>query len=184
MPDPVAFGPPLPRQKATVYLTAADLASDPGPRTTTRYAIVLELGPEVFRWVYGSTDTADDVNIIGSAAGGAAGRWVRTRGAIRGADLTDANATLLVSGDRLRVIPPATITDNRTLTLGATGAVEGDWIQVTRNGTEAFTVTLVNGGAGAGNVAVMPISARSWTIATFDGTNWIHKASGLSLATT
>jgi hypothetical protein len=183
MPDPVAFGPPLPRQKATVYLTAADLASDPGPRTTTRYAIVLELGPEVWRWVYGSTDTADNINIIGSASGGGLGRWLRTRAVLRGADLTDANATLLVSGNRLRVIPPATLTDDLALTLGTTGAVEGDWIQVTRNDTEAFTATIINGGEGAGNVAVMPISARSWVISTFDGTNWVHTSSGLSLAT-
>ena len=183
MPTPPGLSQPDPRQKATVYLTAADLANDPGPLTTVRYAFVLELGPEVWRWAYGDVSTADDVNIIESANGGGLGRWIRARATLRGADLTTGNQTITVAGNRWRVIPAATIAGASVITIDDAGAVEGDEILVTRNGVEAFTVTLVNGGAGAGNLVVMPAGFRSWALSGFDGTNWVHKASGLSLAT-
>lgn len=182
MPTPPGILADKPRQKATVYLTAADLANDPGPLTTVRYAHVLELGPELWRWVYGDVSTADDVNIIEPANGGGLGRWIRTRATLRGANLTTGNQTITISGNRWRVIPAATILANSVITLDDAGAVEGDWILVTRNGTEAFTVTIANGGTGGGNLAVMPVSVRAWALSVFDGTDWIHGASGLSLA--
>ena len=182
MPTPPGILADKPRQKATVYLTAAELANDPGPLDSTRSAHVLELGPELWRWVYGDVSTADDVNIIEPADGGGLGRWVRTRATLRGADLVDGDQTLTVAGNRHRIIPAATITGNSIVTLDDEGAAEGDWILVTRNDTEAFTVTIANGGPGAGNLAVMPVSVRSWALSVFDGTNWVHAASGLSLA--
>lgn len=171
-----------PRQKATVYLTAEDLANDPGPQTTVRYAVVLELGPEPFRWVYDDVTDADNINVIETNGTGGPGRWHRTRAVARGDDLVDGNQTIDVSGNRWRVIPAATITGNSTVTIDDAGAVEGDEIFITRNGTEAFTVTIANGGAGGGNIAVCPAGSRAWVIAAFDGTNFVHKASGLSLA--
>lgn len=182
MPTPPGILADKPRQKATVYLTAADLANDPGPRDAVRYAHVLELGPETWRWVHSDVSTADNVNIIEPANGGGLGRWIRNRTSLRGADLTTGDQTITVAGNRWRVIPAATIAGNSIITLEDAGAVEGDWILVTRNGTEAFTVTIANGGTGGGNIAVMPISVRAWALSVFDGTNWIHAASGLSLA--
>lgn len=184
MSTPPGLLEPFPRQKATVYLTAADLANDPGPLTTVRYAIVLALGPEVFRWVYGDVSTADDISIIEPATGGGLGRWIRTRAALRGEDLATGNQTIAIAGNRWRVIPAATILGNSIITIDDAGAVEGDEILITRNGTEAFTVTIANGGAGGGNIVVMPSGVRSWALSAFDGTDWIHKASGLSLAAT
>jgi hypothetical protein len=174
--------PPQPRQSAIVYETVDALAQDPGPQTDIRYAVVLELGPQIFKWHLYASDDADDINIV-EPSGGASGRWKRARFDDRGADLTDASVTLLVSGGRTRVLPATTLSANRTLTLGTTGAVDGDEILVVRNDVGAYTVTIVNGGAGAGNVGVMPVSARAWCLARFDETNWIHVQSALSLGT-
>jgi hypothetical protein len=173
--------PERPHQAAVVFATVAALAQERGPHTDRRFAVVLELGPQVFSWALYDTTTADDVNVI-APSGGATGRWKRARYDERGADLTDADQTLTVAGRRLRVLPPATLTTNRTLTLDDAGAGAGDQILITRNDATANTLTIVNGGAGGGNVAVMPVSVRSWCLAVFDGTNWIHAASGLSLA--
>lgn len=174
--------PARPRQSAIVYPTPAALSQDPGPASSMAYAVVLSLGPTVFSWaLYDETD-ADDVNVI-APTGGSPGRWKRARFVERGDDLADASATILVSGGRHRVIPPDTITAPRTLTLGTTGAVAGDKLLITRNDSAAHAVTLANGGTNAGTVAVMPAGARAWCLAVFDGTDWIHKASALSLAT-
>jgi hypothetical protein len=174
--------PSKPRQSAIVYETADSLAQDPGPATDIRYAVVLELGPQIFKWWIYASDTADDVNVI-APSGGTPGRWKRARFDDSGEDLGDANVTLLVSGGATRVVPPATLTAGRTLTLGTTGAAAGDEMLIVRNDAEAFAVTVVNGGAGAGNVAVMPSGSRAWCRARFDGTDWIHVGSGLALGT-
>lgn len=174
--------PEKPRQSAIVYETADALAQDPGPQTDIRYAVVLELGPQVFKWYLYASDAADGVNVI-APSGGASGRWKRARFDDRGADLADADATILVSGGRTRVVPPATLTAARALTLGTTGAVAGDEILVVRNDSEAFVLTLANGGSGGGNVAVMPSGQRAWCAARFDGTDWIHVGSGIALGT-
>lgn len=173
--------PSKPRQSAIVYETADALAQDPGPQTDIRYAVVLGLGPQVFKWYLDASDAADGVNVI-APSGGTSGRWKRARFDDRGSDLADASATLLVSGGRTRVLPAATLTANRTLTLGTTGAVAGDEILVVRNDATAFSLTIANGGDGAGNVAAMPVSSRAWCLARFDGTDWIHVQSALALA--
>lgn len=171
-----------PRQSAIVYLTAAALAADPGPYTVTRYAVVLDLGVDVFSWALGDTTTADNVNVIAPTSGGI-GRWKKARADHLGANLTNADATIYVSGNAIRILPAATLTANHVLTLGTTGAIEGDEILVVRNDAEAFTYTIANGGAGGGNVAVMPVSQRAWCRARYDGTNWIHLGSAIALAT-
>jgi hypothetical protein len=173
--------PERPHQAAVVYATVAALAQERGPQTDRRFVLVLELGPQVFSWALYDTTDADGVNVI-APSGGAVGRWKRARYDERGEDLADADQALTVAGGRLRVLPPATLTDDRTLTLDDAGAAAGDQILITRNDVSAFTATIVNGGAGGGNVAVMPVSVRSWCLSVFDGTNWIHAASGLSLA--
>lgn len=182
MPTPPGILADKPRQKATIYLTAADLANDAGPRDSVRYAHVLVLGPELWRWVYGDVSTADGINIIEPASGGGLGRWIRTRPTLQGADLVDGNQTITVAGNRWRVLPAATVTAPMTITIDDAGAVDGDEILLSRNGTEAFAVTVANGGTGGGNVAICPAGSRAWVWAAFDGTDWIHKASGLSLS--
>lgn len=177
---PPGLLPPQPRQHATVYETVDALAQDPGPQTDIRYAVVLELGPEIFKWYLYASDPADGVNVV-APSGGASGRWKRARFDDRGDDLGDASAALLVSGGRTRILPAATLTADRTLTLDDAGAVQGDEILVIRNDATAFVLTIANGGAGGGNVAVMPSSNRSWCRARFDGTNWIHVQSALAL---
>ncbi len=182
MSRPPGLLPPKPRQSAIVYETVSALAQDPGPATDIRYAVVLELGPQIFKWWLYASDAADDLNVI-APSGGSPGRWKRARFDDAGDDLGDADVTLLVSGGRTHVIPPATLTANRTSTLGVTGAVAGDEILIVRNDVEAFALTIVNGGGGAGNVAVMPAGERAWCRARFDGTDWTHLGSGIALGT-
>lgn len=92
--------------------------------------------------------------------------------------------TITVSGQRHRVFPAETLTANRQITLSTTGAVAGDELFITRNDATTFTLTITNGGVGGGTLAVMPVSTRAWCLASFDGTNWFHSASGLALAAT
>lgn len=172
---------PAKRQTALVFTTAQQLRQEPGPSVDERYAVVLELGA-IFAWTLNSAETDDGIDIVAPSGGPGSGRWIRTRSDDRGDDLTNANATILVSGNRTRILPATTLAASRSLTLGTTGAVEGDEIHIVRNDATAYTYTLVNGGAGAGNVAVMPVSNRAWCRARFDGTNWIHLGSGISLA--
>lgn len=173
---------PSKRQSALVFTTAQQLRQEPGPSSAERYAIVLELGPEPFAWTLYDDSTDDGIDVIEPSGGPGTGRWIRTRSDDRGSDLTDASVTILVSGNRTRVLPAATLTANRTCTLDDEGAVEGDELYIVRNDTTAYTYTIVNGGAGAGNVAVMPVSNRAWCRARFNGTNWIHLGSGIALA--
>ena len=172
---------PPKRQSALVFTTAQQLRQEPGPSAFERYASVLELGA-MFAWTLYDGSTDDDFNVIAPSGGPGSGRWKRTRSNDTGANLTDAAATIYVSGNRTRILPASTLTANRSLTLGTTGAVSGDELLIVRNDATAFTYTLVNGGSGAGNVAVMPVSNRAWCRARFDGTNWIHIGSAIALA--
>lgn len=174
---------PPTRQSAIVFTTAQQLRQEPSPSTEERYAFVLELGA-MFAWTLYSGATHDGIDVIAPTSGPATGRWIRTRSNDRGDDLTDFDATILISGNRTRVLPAATLTANRTVTLGIAGAVVGDELFIVRNDATAYTYTAINGGTAAGNVAVMPVSNRAWCRARFDGTDWTHIASGISLATT
>lgn len=166
-----------------VRATAAYMASLYGP-PVERYELPLDLG-ELFKFVVGSTLTADGVAVLGHS-GGTAGRWVKVRRPDRGADLTElatGNATITVGGKRWRTIPAATLTTNRTITLATTNAAEGDEIEITRLDTTANTVTVNNGGLGGGTLVTLPVSARAWGRFYFNETsgNWLHRGSGLLL---
>jgi hypothetical protein len=144
----------------------------------------LELGPDPFAWTLYSALDDDGINVIApTGGGGATGRWIRSRSDDRTLDLPDGDETIAVTGGRTRVLPVSTLTQNSALTLDDAGAVAGDEFYIVRNDTTAFTYTIVNGGAGAGNVAVMPVSQRAWCLARFDGTNFVHLGSGIALAT-
>lgn len=60
-----------------------------------------------------------------------------------------------------------------TTTLGTTGAVKGDFMRIVRTDTSANTLAVVNGGAGAGTLATLPVSKVGVIEAWFDGTNWL-----------
>lgn len=172
-----------PRQGATVYLTPAALASDSGPTTDTRYAYVASLDKH-FVWNLTATDTPNSVTIIGTNGNGAVGVWRVVVGDDRGADLPrDVSQTLTVAGGRLRIFQPGILVSNVVITLSTTGAQAEDEIEVLCNDTAAVTVTVVNGGVGAGNIAVKPVSIRGWIRSRFDGTNWYHAGSGQSFGT-
>lgn len=100
------------------------------------------------------------------------------KGLVPGANLTDAAATIVITAGGWRILPPATLTANRTLTLGTTDAAAGDEILITRRDVGAFTYTVANGGVGGGNVAVLPVSQQAFVRAVYDGTNWAMKELG------
>lgn len=185
------MGSPTPRRSPTIIPTISvaqsSLGPVVGPDDTAPIWHVLGT-PGLFIWHLGSVITDDDGATCIETSGGQQGRFLRERCPDRGDDLTNAAATIYPSGKRWRVLPASTLTANRTITLGVASSTasveEGDWLLVTRQDVGAFTLTLLNGGPSAGNVAVMPISQRAWCLAYFDGTNWIHRASGLALGIT
>lgn len=170
MPDPI-YAP-------TVYTSAATLASRPAPLTSTRYAYVASLD-RTFQWSSASAAVADNIKVITTTSG--TGRWLAIGSIHRGADLTNADVTIQVSGDECRVLPAATLTASHSCTLGVTQAVAGYVVTITRLGTTANVYTILNGGPAAGTLATFPISQRAFLDAYFDGTNWIARRSALML---
>lgn len=71
----------------------------------------------------------------------------------------------------------ATLSQNITITLGTTGAVQGDVIRIVRTDVNAFTLAVVNGGAGAGTLATIVATKPGFVEAIFDGTNWLYNGS-------
>jgi len=90
-----------------------------------------------------------------------------------GANLTDADQTLLASEGVHRSIPESTQTAIRTKTLGTSGALLGDVIWIHRFDVTSFTTPIVNGGPGAGTLLTFAASARVSAAFKFDSTNWI-----------
>jgi hypothetical protein len=95
------------------------------------------------------------------------------------AKLTDASITVdcaLSGAGTLNasqfVLPPSTLTANRTLTLGTDSAVTGETITVLRQDVTAHTLAIVNGGAGAGTLITLPAATERVASFYFDGTNW------------
>jgi hypothetical protein len=175
MPDPVFA--------LTGYATAGAL-SNSNPQTANRYAYVTSLG-KAFYWASNDQSVIDNVTVIGNSS--YTGRWKVIQPSEAGAALTNADATIYVSGATWRTIPAGTLTANHTGTLSPLNAVagsalpDGAEITITRYDASAFTYTLVNGGVGGGNVAVMPISARSFVKARLQGGAWVQHSSGLML---
>lgn len=161
------------------FATAGALAGVRAPLTAERFAYVQALGA-MFAWSSASTATSDSTNVI-APSDGSVGRWLRVVIDDAGANLTDADASLTIVGGRKRLLPAATLSGNRTLTLATTNAQAGDEIEITRLDVGAFTVAIVNGGAGGGTLATLPISARSYIACRFDGSNWRQVRSGLAL---
>jgi hypothetical protein len=98
---------------------------------------------------------------------------------ILSATLTDANVTVdcgsSVAGTlnaNQFVLPAATLTTNRTVTLGTDSAVLGESITIARLDVTANTLAIVNGGVGAGTIYTFPASQKRVSTFVFDGTNW------------
>ncbi len=95
-----------------------------------------------------------------------------------GTNLTDtATQTIQITAGTWRKLP--TLGQGGTLTLGTTGAVAGDQIEITRSDTSAFTYAIVNGGAGAGTLYTMAVSKIGCAKFQFDGTNWALRSFGV-----
>jgi hypothetical protein len=89
-----------------------------------------------------------------------------------GADLGDANATITIAGGAQYILPAATLTANRVLTLGVTGSpITGETIAILRRGTEAFTLTVQDDAATS--LLVMPASTRLAAYFRYNGTHFV-----------
>jgi hypothetical protein len=108
---------------------------------------------------------------------GATARWEGI-GAVS-ATLTDANVTVdcaLSSAGTLNasqfVMPAATMSTNRTITVNTDSAVTGESITIVRLDATANTLAIVNGGSGGGTLITLPASKKRAVVLSFDGTNW------------
>lgn len=115
---------------------------------------------------------------VGRSANALAARLHKNTCEEKGTNLTDANATIYVTGSRWRVMPAATLSASRTITLGTTGAALNDQICITRLDATANTMPIVNGGAGAGTLVTLPASKVNFVVCQFDGTNWALRQVG------
>lgn len=98
---------------------------------------------------------------------------------VAGTALTDTAATTVQrAAIKTSFLLAGTMSQNETITLGTTGAEEGDYIKIIRTSTSAYTAAIVNGGAGAGTLHTQPASKPNFTEARFDGTNWLLSACG------
>lgn len=107
----------------------------------------------------------------------AANRASRESGAAAGTDIADSDNTIQATGGLWRKCP--TITANRIITIGTTGAVAGMQMDITRLSTAAFTMAIANGGGGGGTLTTFPASKKGSCTLQFDGTNWALRAVGV-----
>lgn len=91
---------------------------------------------------------------------------------VEGTALTDADQTLNVSGGN-NYVQSTALTASRTKTLGTSGSPEtGEIVTITRTTTAAFTMPVVNGGAGGGTLYTFPSAGKRVADFRYDGTNW------------
>lgn len=94
----------------------------------------------------------------------------------KGADLTDAAATITLAQGSWRVLPAATLGAARVLTLSNTGAYAGAQLTITRLDAAAHTYTIEQ--AGGTDLVVMPASKVNFADFQHDGTDWQLKRCG------
>ncbi len=153
------------------------MRSSPGP-IAEEYALPLDL-PQPFRFAVGSTLVDDGRAVLGCSD--SSGAWLRVYDADKGADITAATTTLAVGDGAWRAIPVAALVANLQLTLSTTNARKGATLEVVRLDVGAWTVPITNGGAGAGLLTTLPLSARSFAVFYFNGVDWEPRRSGLLL---
>lgn len=150
--------------------------ADVGPPFSPKYRIHVDR-PGMWRWVSGDA-SADDTYTTLEPSGGSDGAWHLIGEIDAGTALTDASATIHVTGGKWRRLPASTLSANRTLTLGTTNARAGYRLLITRLDVGAYTYAIANGGSGAGTLLTMPVSSRYWAEFYFDGTDWLLRAGG------
>jgi hypothetical protein len=96
---------------------------------------------------------------------------------VAGTNIPNAASTTVQRVGRVSRYLVPTIGQATTVTIGTTGAVKGDLFRLVRTDTSAFTLALVNGGAGAGTLATLIASKVGFIEAWFDGTNWLYDGS-------
>jgi hypothetical protein len=89
-----------------------------------------------------------------------------------GTNLADANATITIAGGAQYILPAATLTANRVITMGVTGSpLTGETIAIFRRGTEAFTLTIQDDAATS--LFVIPASTRFTVFLRYSGSHWV-----------
>lgn len=89
-----------------------------------------------------------------------------------GTNVPDSDTTLAVNGGHLYVLQAATLTANRSDTLGTTGGSAGAVLEILRLDVTNKTLAIVNGGPGAGTLYTFPASTKVRASFRFDGTDW------------
>ena len=92
--------------------------------------------------------------------------------AAAGTAIPDSDSTIVIGDGAWRRVAAGSQTNNRTTTLGTTGAAAGTWMLIERLDVSAFTRALVNGGGGGGTLITLPGYGISSALFQFDGTNW------------
>lgn len=70
------------------------------------------------------------------------------------------------------LVSPGTLTANRTMTLGTSGARTGEVLEIERRDSSANTIAVVNGGAGGGTVFTFAASLKGRLKIRYNGTDW------------
>lgn len=102
-------------------------------------------------------------------------------GILTATNLTDANLSRSISDGARFVLPNATLTAARTLTLAATGSpILGETIYVERYDTTANIYTVVDA-VSALTIFVFPVTIRRSASFRWNGTNWTNTESSIRL---
>ncbi len=126
----------------------------------------------LFLGVDTSTNPSSYMVWPGPVAAALCASLLATGGAIPSVALTDASPTIQIGSGTWRTLPASTLTQDRTLTIGTTGAVAGSRMRIVRLDLTAFHYTIVDGGSGTPTLAVLPAGRVSFIVLEFDGTNW------------
>jgi hypothetical protein len=166
-----------------VHPTATNLGAQPGPQVA-HYATTLDQ-PRLYRWIDGSALYADGYVVL-DHVGGFAGRWRQVVEDDRGADLTNANATIYLSGKPIRYLPASTLTAKRELTIGtnydsdsdAAVCLDGDRMTIVRLDAGAYTYTIYDEALAPTTIITLPNSEQWFVDLRFDGSNWVLLRAG------
>jgi hypothetical protein len=97
---------------------------------------------------------------------------------LEGSALTDASTTVNPGSDAVSqyVLPAATLTTNRTLTIGTSGSpVTGSLVRIVRQDLTGNTYAIANGGGGGGTIFTFGATPTKVTALTvfFNGSDWV-----------
>jgi hypothetical protein len=175
MTSPFPENSPRRPRATTIRDNVAQIEARRGPQVS-HYEIPLDNGKR-YRFEPGNIQTPDSIAVLGHQ-GGTDGNWLRVPIVDKGADLTDASVSINAGQDDWRVLPAATLTAPRTITLATTNAENGTRLEITRLDVGAPTLQIDNGGAGGGTLITFPGGVRSFAYFYFDGTNWLLRRAG------